>query len=118
LIGDRAGLNSPRYFSGEIWSVSAGGGDERQVSGMPRLPQQWDCEWAAASPGIYFVEGGPPPGIDFLDFATARTRRVAVIPGRPQPWRGGLGLSRDGRALLYSQIDGIAGDIMLIENFP
>jgi hypothetical protein len=28
-----------------------------------------------------------------------------------------LGLSPDERSLLYSQVDGVTGDIMLIENF-
>jgi len=42
---------------------------------------------------------------------------VADILGRPETWGGGLALSPDGRSLLFSQIDEIASDIMLIERF-
>jgi serine/threonine protein kinase len=101
---------------GELWSVSIDGGDERPVAGMPPLAGEWEGEWALGRSGIYFLDIGPPAVFDFLDFATAKVRRVAGIPGRPGPWRS-LGLSPDERALLYSQVDGVTGDIMLIENF-
>jgi Tol biopolymer transport system component len=100
----------------EIWSVSTGGGDE-SLRGTPRLPPEWGGEWTVGSSGIYFVQGEPPAGIGFLDSSTGRIRRVAAIPGKPQAYGTRLGLSPDERALLYSQVDGITGDIMLIENF-
>jgi hypothetical protein len=83
---------------------------------MPPLAGEWEGEWALGRSGIYFLEVGPPAVLDFLDFATAKVRRVAGIPGRPRPWRS-LGLSPDERALLYAQVDGVTGDIMLVKNF-
>jgi len=57
------------------------------------------------------------PGIDFFDFTSGRVVPVTDLPGRPEPWGGPLALSPDGRRLLYSQLDGVASDIMLITNF-
>jgi Tol biopolymer transport system component len=102
----------------EIWSASVDGGDEQRVSGVPARSPKWRQDWLVTASGIYFLDGDPPrPGIHFLDFASGRTKRVADIPGRPEAWGGGLALSPDGRNLLFSQLDEIASDIMLIEGF-
>jgi Tol biopolymer transport system component len=94
------------------------GGDEEPVSGVPPRSGKWEPDFLVSSSGIYFIDGDPPrPGIHFLDFASGRTKRVADIPGRPEIWGGGLALSPDGRSLLFSQLDEIASDIMLIEGF-
>jgi hypothetical protein len=107
-----------KLWTGEIWSAAADGGDERPVPGLPPRSVKWHADWALGPSGIYFIDGDPPrPGIHFLDFATARVRRVADIPGRPESWGGGLALSPDGGSLLFSQVDEIAADIMLIEGF-
>jgi Tol biopolymer transport system component len=85
---------------------------------MPSRSPKWQTDWHVIASGIYFLDGDPPrPGIHFLDFATGQTKRVADITGRPETWGGGLALSPDGRSLLFSQIDEIASDIMLIEGF-
>jgi len=42
---------------------------------------------------------------------------VADVAGPLEPWGGGLALSPDGRSLLFSRIDEIASDIMLVEGF-
>jgi hypothetical protein len=39
------------------------------------------------------------------------------LPGRPQPWGGGLVVSHDGQTVFFSQLDEIASDIMVVENF-
>jgi Tol biopolymer transport system component len=105
-------------WSGEIRSASADGGDERPVAGMPARSGKWYADWAPTASGIYFIDGDPPrPGIHFLAFATAKVQRIADIPGRPEIGGGGLALSPDGRSLLFSQVDEIASDIMLIEAF-
>jgi hypothetical protein len=85
---------------------------------VPSRSGKWHADWLVTASGIYFLDGDPPqPGIHFLDFASARTKRVADVPGRAETWGGGLALSPDGRTLLFSQIDEVASDIMLIEGF-
>jgi Tol biopolymer transport system component/DNA-binding winged helix-turn-helix (wHTH) protein len=100
----------------ELWSASVDGGDERPVEGMPRLAWQWAEAWALAPSGIYFLNGEVPrPGIDFFDISSGQVRRVLDVE-RPYPWDR-LAVSRDGRTLLYPQVEELASDIMLIENF-
>jgi Tol biopolymer transport system component len=102
----------------EIYSVSTAGRDERRVSGLPPLPPQFLDGWGLTPTGIYFVDPAPPrAGIDFFEFASSRIVRVVDLSGRPAPWGGPLAISRDGRRLLYPQLDGVSGDIMLVENF-
>jgi hypothetical protein len=94
------------------------GGDEQRVSGVPSRSGKWQTDWLVSASGIYFLDGDAPrPAVHFLDFANGRTKRVADIPGRPETWGGGLALSPYGRSLLFSQLDDVASDIMLIEGF-
>jgi Tol biopolymer transport system component len=100
----------------EIWSVPTGGGDEQRLSGMPPVPAELVFGWTLSASGLYFINSQPRPGIDFLDFTSSRVTRVADLPGRPAEWTM-LAISPDGERLLYSQIDSISSDIMLIQNF-
>ncbi len=102
----------------EIWSVSTAGGDERPLKEIPRRPAEFNDSWGLTAEGVYFINPDPPrPGIDFFEFGSARIVRVVDLPGRPVPWGGALALSPDGGRLVYSQLDGIASDIMLVNNF-
>jgi Tol biopolymer transport system component len=107
------------YIKGnEIYSVSTAGGDERRLSGLPPLEPQFLEAWGLSPTGIYFINPAPPrAGIEFFEFASARIMRVVDLPGRPAAWGGPLAISRDGRRLLYPQLDGASSDIMLVENF-
>ena len=80
------------------------------------MPIEFGGAWALSASGVYFINSEPRLGIDFLDFTSSRVTRVVDLPGRPAPWTP-LTISPDGRRLLYAQIDGIASDIMLIDNF-
>jgi hypothetical protein len=71
--------------------------------------------YRARASGIYFAREGHP-GTDFFDFASGRVQHVAETPV-VAPWVGSLVLSPDGRSLLYAQVDAVASDIMLVENF-
>ena len=99
-----------------IWSVSTGGGDERRLPGLPRVPIDFRYAWALSASGVYFINSVPRLGIDFLDFTSGRITHIVDLHGRPAPWSN-LAISKDGRRLLYTQIDSIASDIMLIDNF-
>jgi hypothetical protein len=80
------------------------------------VPIDFRGAWALSPSGVYFINSEPRLGIDFLDFASGKITRVVDVPGRTAPYTS-LALSPDGRRLLYAQIDGIASDIMLIDNF-
>ena len=99
-----------------LWSALVDGRDARPVEGMPALRMQWSGTWAVADAGVYFLNGDAPhPGIDLFDPSSRQVRRVLDV-GRPQPWDL-LAVARDGRSLLYTQVERLASDIMLLENF-
>jgi hypothetical protein len=67
--------------------------------------------------GVYFINPDPArPRIEFFEFGSTRIVRLVDLPGRPAPWAGALALSHDGGRLVYPQLDGIASDIMLVNN--
>jgi Tol biopolymer transport system component len=102
----------------EIWSVSPTGGDEQRFSGIPPRPTEVNDAWGLSTKGVYFITPDPSrPRIDFFEFSSARIVRLVDLPGRPAPWAGALALSPDGGRLIYPQLDGIASDIMLVNNF-
>jgi serine/threonine protein kinase len=106
---------------GPLWKMPVKGGEESQV-----LPSVVMRAFSLVNEGIYFIPdpGGihfiPDPGvarkssIQFLSFATGKTKIVARISGLPFE---GLSVSPDGRFLLFSQLDQAASDLMLVENF-
>ena len=67
--------------------------------------------------GIYFIPGPPfytKSSIQFLNFVTGKVKTVAPMSA---PTYAGLSVSPDGRTLLFSQVDEVFSDLMLVENF-
>ena len=119
-FGPRTSPDGARIYyarDATIWSVAAGGGDEQRVEGLPTLQPGYDQAWALGPSGIYIINPTPKtPGIDFIAFGGTGITRVVNLAGRPLAWSS-MAVSRDGRRLLYSQIDGATGDIMLVDGF-
>jgi Tol biopolymer transport system component/DNA-binding winged helix-turn-helix (wHTH) protein len=97
------------------------GGTEELMYALPQLNSFGD--WALASNGLYFIHRYDGPitpaavsSIRFLDFATQKVREIARLPRDPggDP---GLSLSRDGRSLIYSRVDSVSHDLMLVSNY-
>ena len=53
----------------------------------------------------------------FYDFSTQRTMRVFDLESRPAREVTGLAVSQDGRSILYTQLDALSRDIVLVDNF-
>ena len=85
------------------------GGEERQVvDAVTRM------QYVVREDGLYyFTPAGQRDSLRFLDFASGRSRELAVVDhvGR------GLTVSPDGRTILYSVWKPPEADLMLIENF-
>ena len=120
--GGREAFESPDgrhvYYAKEnvpgMWRVPAEGGEELKI-----LDQVRQGSWAVWERGIYFVnpDARPFPSIEFYDFATERTTRIATIE-KELFWSGpNLASTADGRWILYVHTDQTESDIMLIENF-
>jgi hypothetical protein len=72
--------------------------------------------YALGKQGIYFIslQGGVGQHLAFLNFATGQVTSLADIP---RPLFLGLTVSPDERILLYSQMDHVNCDLMLVEHF-
>ena len=94
-----------------IWRMPVEGGQETQI-----LDGVYRYNFAVAEREIYFT---PPPSadgtssIEVLNLATRGITRVAKID---KPVDLGLALSPDGRDLVWSQLDYVGGDLMLVDN--
>jgi len=107
---------APENGLGPIWRIPAEGGDETLV-----LDGQIDYHsWAPLDTGICLINRSPTARetIEFYDFATRKRRRLATVEAEANaPASAGFAVSPDGRWLLYSHLDQVVNDIMLIDNF-
>lgn len=85
------------------------------VRGMPLLKDA--ALWTVVPGGIYFVPAAAPRSIDYFDFSTQQVRRITEADRDFSPMNGGLSVSPDGSWILYSQIDDVKSDIMLVDHF-
>ena len=92
--------------------MSLGGGPERTVV---------DCVnsrgFALGAGGLYHVGCVGPQSREAplyrLDLATGRDTRLGSLEG----WDLGFTVAPDGKAILYTRVQGEGSDLMLIENF-
>jgi Tol biopolymer transport system component len=94
----------------DVWTVRVGGGDETRV-----IESVGQRQFAVAADGIYCIrvtEQGRR--LQFFDFASGKLRDLAPVD---HPTGLGLTVSPDGRSLMYTQLDQVGSDLMLIENF-
>jgi Tol biopolymer transport system component/DNA-binding winged helix-turn-helix (wHTH) protein len=98
----------------ELWSVSVNGGDEHREEGIHHLVN--NVSWAPFQNGIYFIDG--PRGhlaVKYFDFSDRKTLPVADVRGIAFLCCG-IAVTRNNDALLFSGVDHVDSDIMLVEN--
>ena len=102
---------------GTLWRTPAEGGEEKQICDSCRVYTE-ASSLAAVEGGIYFLDLQAEPdgrsAIRYLDLGSAKVELVAKID-KPRP--SGLSATLDGRTILYSQLDQMSADIMLVEDF-
>jgi dipeptidyl aminopeptidase/acylaminoacyl peptidase len=105
-----------RYAPG-VWRMPVAGGEETFV--LDRHRAGYWRYWAVVEQGIYFATAEQPkqPLIEFFSFATGRVTPVAALEKGLDRALSGLAVSADGRWLIWSQVDQVGSDIMLMENF-
>jgi serine/threonine protein kinase len=97
--------------NGGLWKMPAGGGEETKV-----VPDVYRFNYDVTDKGIYFtphIGSNYTSSVEFLSFATGTITQLV----KTKPPDLGLGVSPDGRTLLYSQVDQTSSNIMLVENF-
>jgi Tol biopolymer transport system component len=87
-------------------------GEDSRLEGLPTV-RNWGL-WTVVPAGIYFVPADAPHSLRYFDAATKRIRRVFEIQ---KDFAMGLSVSPDGRWILYSQVDEVNSDIMLVDHF-
>jgi Tol biopolymer transport system component len=103
-----------KYEVGGLWRMPLQGGEETEV--LKNIGGGGWANWALSPDGIYFLRFGEAAdvSVDFLEFATAKTRRVSTLNKEPG-W--GLSLSSDGRSIVYIQNEFAQSNLMLVKNF-
>jgi dipeptidyl aminopeptidase/acylaminoacyl peptidase len=92
-----------------MWQVPVIGGKETKVF----EPIDAGSFFAVADRGIYFIPRGEA-AVRFFDFRSKSIHPVATLgPSR----FADLFVSRDGRTILFAQLDSSVSDLMLVENF-
>ena len=99
-----------------IWRIHVNGGDEVQITDS--FKSEFKSDWAVVENGIYFIniDAQRAVAIEFFDFATSKVRRIANLGKLPHHSHN-MAVSPDRREILYSQLDNVREDIMLVENF-
>ena len=98
-----------------FWRIPTNGGEETEVIGS--LEAGYWGYWAVVEDGIYYVDTATKPGIAFFNSTTHRTARLFDLESPPAREAPGLAISPDKKTVLYSQLDALNRDIILVENF-
>ncbi len=100
-----------------VWKMPVDGGEEARILMEGKFP-----DWALLPGGIcLFKPTANPATIDFFDFATQRLRNLGTVgpgySGQIGFAGSGVAASLDGRWVLYTRVDQLDSDIVLVENF-
>jgi len=98
-----------------IWRIPTTGGEEVEI--ISSLDTGHWGYWAAVENGIYYLDTKVKPAIVFFNTNTRRTTRVFDLENRPAAQAPGLTISPDNKTILYTQLDALNREIMLVENF-
>jgi serine/threonine protein kinase len=93
-----------------LWRVPvAGGAAEKITDGVAA------ATFDVLDSGVYYIERDTTSTrLTYFDLATRKPTTVASNIGNVD---FGLSVSRDGKAILYSRVDSLVNDLMLVENF-
>ncbi len=112
VAGDRLVFNVLREHGVVLWTKPVSGGQASALEKMPEL--SYSDVWATTAAGIYYTDSlATPVTVNFYDFVTHTKRTLMPLKQTPTPAGPGLGVSPDGRWLLYSQVENEQSEIML-----
>ena len=101
-----------------LWSMPVDGGAESAV-----LDGVHSSFWGVANDGIFFVDYSPDAprtahkSVKFFSFETRQVKGVASIDKEISNSSPAFSVTRDGRSILWTQIDQRGAQLILVENF-
>jgi Tol biopolymer transport system component/DNA-binding winged helix-turn-helix (wHTH) protein len=98
-----------------IWRMPTSGGEESLV--VPGVEPEFWGYWAVLERGIYYLDTSEKPAIALFDFTSRQVTRLFELDSRPAREVTGLAASPDARTILYTQLDALTRDIVLVDNF-
>jgi Tol biopolymer transport system component/DNA-binding winged helix-turn-helix (wHTH) protein len=98
-----------------LWRIPTNGGEEIEL--ISSLEAGYWGYWVVVENGIYYLDTTTKPGIAFFDITTHHITRVFDLENRPAREAPGLAVSPDKETILYTQLDALNSDIILVENF-
>jgi Tol biopolymer transport system component/DNA-binding winged helix-turn-helix (wHTH) protein len=98
-----------------LWRIPTNGGEETEI--ISSLEAGYWGYWVVVENGIYYLDTTAKPRINFFDLGTHRITRVFDLENRPAREAPGLAISPDKKTILYTQLDALNSDILLVENF-
>ncbi len=98
-----------------IWRIPTTGGEETEVIGSLE-PGYWGY-WAIVESGIYYLDTTGETWNCLLRLHYPSHDEGLRLGEPPCSRSDGMGVSPDGRTILYTQLDALSRDIVLVENF-
>jgi hypothetical protein len=100
-----------------LWSIPAAGGAEVRVLDSPRFGF-----WAVMRTGIYFIDFDVAPDaprpVKFFNFQNHQITQVGTVEKSVASYNStGFAVSPDSRWLLYTSLESVGADLMLVDNF-
>ncbi len=101
-----------------VWSVPVDGGEE-----VPEIESARSGHWAVTEKGIYFLDTiatpapGAPSPLKFFSFETRKVSPIGNVGIKEVRSSANLSVSRDGRWVIWMQVDRSESNVMLIDNF-
>jgi hypothetical protein len=96
-----------------LWRVAAGGGEEEPVLDSIRS----NSSFVVVSEGIYYTPAAPIMGAADILFHRFADGSVTTVWHSEQSSPNRFAISRDGRFLLFTLVEDVGTDLMLVEDF-
>jgi eukaryotic-like serine/threonine-protein kinase len=98
-----------------LWRMPLSGGEEQQVfSGeLTKI----GSAYAPGRSGVYFIRQESTGGKQSLAFFRFSDQQMTTLAEIPRPVNLGLAVSPDERTILYSQMDHVSSELMLVDKF-
>ena len=102
------------YRDSAIWKSTLTGEGEARVADNPE-----EQDFRLRGNAVWFLDRSAIQAqFDVLDLSTHKQTRLGVLDiGPPAKAAPGFDVSPDGRRIIYTRVDALESDIMLVENF-